>query len=1704
MRQTRIAVTALAAALFAAAQTSQGGEARSAVGEGVFSPNLTQDTLDAESSVAFPGRVPVSPKVLRIGAIANHVEGWRTEVASEPGASQFVIAFKEPLEVGTIVACGRWHVSFLRPGGRPEPSLESEWLAASYPGESGHDLRVVPLAPGVRTAAVRLTGSLRPDQAGRFSDELWLATTFPGRFVNVAPLADVFVSSCAPPDQGFRPDSLRNKPEALADGRVGSTWTSGRRDSDISQVSPEWVVLDWGSERRPRGAAVFMGDGGFGEMLVQGWTREGRPSGRDDSGWETVGRLSGRRPWRPIVWEVYCDFGREVKTRALRFLATRGLTRETAAGGEGADPRSITIAELAVFEDLGKRPVPERLAKEKKTPDGVVPISFTMPWPGKATIQILSEQGEVMENLVAGAEFPAGKNTVWWDLSTLYDYWPPYSKPAPHFGDPSVRGKELAQPGRYKWKGLCHPGLSLSYVCSFNPVKKHGLAWVTADSTGGWLADHSPPLDVVRTGDTMAVGSFCEGGHALLEADTDMRKLWGTGRIHLACPRALAADGEFGTIDYFARKVTERVDPQIDFAWRDSPAPGVSADYFAVRWTGRLEVPRAGRHTFYVTSDDGVRLVLAGKKLIENWTPHGATTDSASAELAAGSHEIVLEFFEHTGDSRIRLEWEPPGGARQVIPASQLRPPGQGGAANGLAGAYFTYDPGKAPCVYFIEKGGWLGFGGQDICMIQVDWRTKAGRRVFAVPKDEKNPELKSVEGLAVTGDRAFVADREGDAVVVCDLSPNLAGRDEKLHVLKKIPVKGPGRIRPYGPDRLACVSKTGVVLIDAKTFETRTLVDGLTNPLGLAVDGSGRIYVGEMEPSHQVKIFSPQGKLIRTVGRPGRHRIGRFDPDNLESPAGLEVDARGRLWVCEASMNVKRTSVWDESGRCVNDVIGPPEYGGSGGGDIDPADENRFFYRGLEFKRDPKTGAVRLINVIWRDDDERYDRFFSGAPHNFGGAAPAYPFRRDGRLFFTSWQGWAAGGNCTLFVYDRDQVRPVAAVGTIPDWMWERLGRARPEPRFGHVVAERVDPEIDFSWPGSPAPGVNADDFAVRWEGAIEVGRPGTYRFITTSDDGVRLFVAGKKVLENWTDHGSTEDSGTVELAAGRHEIKLEFYEKSGGARIALAWEGPGIARQVVPRSALRTSAAPDAGEGLRGRYYHGGHAESIFAWTDSNDDGRAQPDELTLGGIALDGTPWGKVGSTWQTRMNENFEIAFSDGEYGRAGLAFFRVKRLNAKGYPVYELPTQFRTIPGLGHASDAVMVDRAGNAISLDEYVVSMSPEGKENWRYKNRWPGLHAGHHTTASGDEPGVLIATTRFLGSGVVNDHVGEVVSIISNLGATYLFTADGLYIDRVFEDCRRGLSWYFNSPPSDALVSRVSLGDEHFGGTFQRVRCEDGRYRFRYVISAGSPHNSVVELRGLENVKRLDGGSFEVTAAHLALAERLRQQRALAASEPKRYVVRKLAKVQIDGDPSEWPKERIDGFALAYDERYLYVLFEGEDDRAVFQNAATADGFLEAFKTGDVVDVMLATKPGLDPNRENAAEGDIRLSFVPIGGEPSAILYDYVVPGTPRESRLAFSSPWRTLYVDRVTRLADARVAVTRRQSSFVLEAAVPLRAIHLDPTATRTVAGDVGRVLSDQTGTRAVDRVYWSNKNTKIVSDVPSEARLQPNLWGTLVFE
>ena len=102
----------------------------------------------------------------------------------------------------------------------------------------------------------------------------------------------------------------------------------------------------------------------------------------------------------------------------------------------------------------------------------------------------------------------------------------------------------------------------------------------------------------------------------------------------------------------------------------------------------------------------------------------------------------------------------------------------------------------------------------------------------------------------------------------------------------------------------------------------------------------------------------------------------------------------------------------------------------------------------------------------------------------------------------------------------------------------------------------------VDFNWVNaSPGTGVNADNFSARWTVTSVAPSTGTYNFQTVSDDGVRLYINGNLVIDNWTDHGSvTNTSANISLTAGDTiKVTLEYYEATGGAEIRLRWKTPG-----------------------------------------------------------------------------------------------------------------------------------------------------------------------------------------------------------------------------------------------------------------------------------------------------------------------------------------------------------------------------------------------------------------------------------------------------------------------------------------------------------------------------------------------------------------
>lgn len=96
------------------------------------------------------------------------------------------------------------------------------------------------------------------------------------------------------------------------------------------------------------------------------------------------------------------------------------------------------------------------------------------------------------------------------------------------------------------------------------------------------------------------------------------------------------------------------------------------------------------------------------------------------------------------------------------------------------------------------------------------------------------------------------------------------------------------------------------------------------------------------------------------------------------------------------------------------------------------------------------------------------------------------------------------------------------------------------------------------------------ADDFALRFSGNVIVPTAGKYTFFVASDDGSRIYLDDKLLVDNDRLQGMTERSGTVELTAGPHKLMVTYFDNGGGDGLSVAWSGPGIQKQAIAADRL------------------------------------------------------------------------------------------------------------------------------------------------------------------------------------------------------------------------------------------------------------------------------------------------------------------------------------------------------------------------------------------------------------------------------------------------------------------------------------------------------------------------------------------------------
>ena len=919
---------------------------------------------------------------------------------------------------------------------------------------------------------------------------------------------------------------------------------------------------------------------------------------------------------------------------------------------------------------------------------------------------------------------------------------------------------------------------------------------------------------------------------------------------------------------------------------------------------------------------------------------------------------------------------------------------------------------------YYVGSICWDGRGGYEFRLTALKEDGNEERLVLMpLPATRELPGKPFITGgLAAHGGRVVVSLSPLDKLCIYDM-PAEAPQGPVAAPSREIALQAPGGVA-FAPDgTLYAVGGRQVVTIDPATGRIApVVVEGLEDPVSLAVGPDGTMYVTDHGASQQVKVFDRGGRFIRAIGKAGPCASGRYDPLHMNHPAGLALDAAGRLWVTENDFLPKRTSVWDpEGGALVRAFYGPAKYGA--GGTFDTRDETLFYYDEggglMEFKVDWETGESRLARVLFRPDS------------------------------------------------DAD----IARKGT-------------PTPNF-------APPQRTIYLPATSVPkGVET----------VKGADGRTYR----------------KLLAN--SYNSEPTGGaSVAVLCGIRDDRLVPVAAVGHTSMESSYEGnftPDLTNEVF---AAKWEALRAAGHPNRQGYPY---PPALFLWSDLDEDGRYTPDEVEL----IPGDGWGVM-------FQDDGAITCSvlmDRQYcpytpTNNPAIVIRPSRVTPSGTPIYEAARRETVYDGSTRSpstgGNQLLIDEDGNAFStvgvcpLPNYSITGGRGGRPTWSYPNLWPGLHAGH-TAPIPDTPGRVTAATRLMGGFIrpEGSQVGPLVGVNGNHGDFYLFTSDGLFAATVFEDARKGRRWDMPDVRRGMDMTGISPCDEHFWPTLNQTP------RGIYVV-AGKDSSSVIRLEGLETLRPIAPQRLVVTDKTLADIRLRREANEAARRRREGTGALRLPVGEaplLDGDLSDWDaasfvsieRRGVGAYFNADNKPYdicgalratgtdLYAAWRTEGVDALARNSGENPECL--FKTGGGLDLMLSVE----------GYGDLRLLTAMVDGRPKAMLYMPKLAGTPAERRVKFASPVSSVFFDRVEDVSD-RIELAAgkdgrgREANYELR--IPLSLLHLELAPGRKLTGDIG-VLRGQNGA-TVARVYWSNKATAIVSDVPSEAALAPRNWGAI---
>jgi len=578
----------------------------------------------------------------------------------------------------------------------------------------------------------------------------------------------------------------------------------------------------------------------------------------------------------------------------------------------------------------------------------------------------------------------------------------------------------------------------------------------------------------------------------------------------------------YNTVDLSGSIIYSQTDATVNFSWPNSPGTGIGSDYFSVRWTGQVQAQYSETYTFYTQSDDGIRVWVNGQQVINNWTDHGTIENSGTISLTAGvKYDIKVEYYEKTGGAVASLWWSSPSTSKAIVPQGQLFPAagtstGSGsGSGTGLKGDYYNT----------VDLSGSIIYSQTD-ATVNFNWPSSPGTGIGS-----DNFSVRWTGQVLPQYTETYTFYTQSDDGIRVWVNGQQLINNWTDH----------GTIENSGT-----ISLTAGVKYDIKV-EYYEKAGGAVASLWWSSPSTTKAII----PASQ--LFPASGSTVTPTTGTG-----------LKGDYYNTVDLSGSIIYSQTDATINFN--WSGS---PGTGIGSNYFSVRWTGQVLPLySETYTFYTQSDDGISVWVNGQQLINN-WTDH---------GPIENSGTITLTAGVKYDIRVEYYEKTGgavaslWWSSPSTAKAIIPASQLFPASGATVTPTTGTGLKGEYYNTNNLsGAVIYSQTDATVNFNWPNSPGSGIGSDYFSVRWTGQVLPLYSETYTFYTQSDDGIRVWVNGQKIIDNWTVHGTIENSGAITLSAGvKYDIAIEYYEQTGGAVASLWWSSPSTAKAVVPQSQL------------------------------------------------------------------------------------------------------------------------------------------------------------------------------------------------------------------------------------------------------------------------------------------------------------------------------------------------------------------------------------------------------------------------------------------------------------------------------------------------------------------------------------------------------